>query len=55
MNHDHVKHIADISSLAVAMATVAQWLPPIAAIFSIVWSTMQMIGWIKRKGWKNGN
>lgn len=38
-----VKHIIDWASIATTVATVAGWLPPLAALMSIVWLGMQMV------------
>ena len=39
-------------AIAVTVATLASWLPPIAALFSIVWLGMQMATWIINKRWR---
>ena len=34
---DTARHIGDIGSLGVILATVANWLPSIASLLSIIW------------------
>lgn len=45
---DHIKHALDWAAVGTAIATLAGWLPNIAAFFSIVWLSMQMYDWIKK-------
>lgn len=42
MAADHTKYV-DMASVVTAVATVAGWLPKIAALFSIIWLGMQMV------------
>lgn len=46
---DHAKTIIDGVSIGTAIATLAGWLPNLAALLSIVWLGMQMYDWISRK------
>jgi len=39
---EHAKTAGDILSLTVVGATLLQWLPAIAALFSIVWSVIRI-------------
>lgn len=43
------KQCLDWAAVGVAIGAVASWLPPIAAMFSIVWLAMQMYDWVKNK------
>ena len=43
----------DALSFGTVIATIAGWLPPIAALFSIVWLGMQMYVWIVNKKWRS--
>lgn len=45
---NHVRITGDVIAGGIAFATILQWLPPIAAIASIVWCGMQM--WDHRLG-----
>lgn len=54
------KHVVDICSIGVVVATIANWLPAIAALISIVWTCIRIYetktvqGWLhKRKQWHN--
>lgn len=40
--HDGLKHVGDVLSVSVVAATLAAWLPAIAALFSIVWSAIRI-------------
>lgn len=40
--NENAKHVVDGLSLATAVATLAQWLPSIAAVASIVWSLIRI-------------
>jgi hypothetical protein len=45
---DHIKHSVDMAAVVAAVWSVAGWLPPVAALFSIVWLGMQIImNWSK--------
>jgi|TARA_R110000822_G_scaffold16020_1_gene54899 hypothetical protein len=52
--NEQIKSIFDIGSFAVVGATLAQWLPAVAALLSIVWSlirlweTATVKRWLKR-------
>lgn len=51
----HFKWCLDGISLSVVVSAIAGWLPPIAALMSIIWLGMQMYDWIqKKKGKKLG-
>lgn len=52
MTEQHVKYGLDAAAAATAVGTIAGWLPPIAALFTIVWCGMQMWTWIRRREWK---
>jgi len=39
---DHVKLVADGASISTVVATVAGWLPEIAALVSIVWGCIRI-------------
>ena len=44
-----LKQWLDWSAVGVAIGTVASWLPPIAALFSIVWLSIQMYDRFNKK------
>lgn len=47
---DHIdtalKHILDVVSFAAVIGSLAQILPPIAALMSMIWIGMQMYAWV---------
>lgn len=47
--NDGVKHLLDAAAAAVAIGTIAQILPSVAALLSIVWLTLQIFGWIENR------
>ena len=40
--NDHTKHIIDGASIATVMGTLMNWLPAVAALFSIVWTAIRI-------------
>jgi len=53
--NDHTKHIIDWASIATVLGTMMNFLPAIAALFSIVWTAIRIYetktvqGWLKRE------
>lgn len=39
---DIVKHAADVTSIGTALATLAGWLPEMAALVSIIWGVIRI-------------
>ena len=39
---DHTKHAMDAASIAVVVGTLADWLPAIAALFTIAWTAIRI-------------
>lgn len=39
---DQVRHVIDALSLATVLATLTAWLPPIAALVSIIWGVIRI-------------
>jgi hypothetical protein len=55
---EHTKHLIDWASVMTVIATLATWLPSIAALFSIIWTVIRIwetdtaksfVAWLKRK------
>lgn len=46
---EQLKLVGDVISPTIAVATLLLWLPPLAAVFSIVWSGIQIYDWYKKK------
>ena len=36
------KHTADVISVGIALTTLAAWLPPLAALFTIIWTAIRI-------------
>lgn len=53
--NEHTKHFIDGASIATVMGTLMNWLPAVAALFSIVWTTIRIYetktvqSWLKSK------
>lgn len=39
---ENVKHLGDALSVVTVLATLAAWLPPLAALFTIVWTSIRI-------------
>jgi hypothetical protein len=48
---EHIKHWLDGLSLAAAIASLAAWLPPIAALASLVWTLIRIFETATVQGW----
>ncbi len=42
-----ISDIADVAAGVVVVGTLVQWLPPIAAFFSIVWLVIRTGEWLR--------
>lgn len=40
--HETIKHVGDALSVSVVIATIAQWLPALAAAMSIIWTAIRI-------------
>ena len=53
---ESAKHLGDAISIVTVLATLATWLPPLAALFTIIWTSIRIYetktvqDWLKRKG-----
>jgi hypothetical protein len=43
------KYIVDAGAIVITVGTIAQYLPPIAAAFTIVWTGLQIYGWFEKR------
>jgi hypothetical protein len=41
-NPDSIRHTIDAISISVVLGTLAQWLPPLAALVSIIWGCIRI-------------
>ena len=39
---DEAKHLGDLASVSVTLATIAQWLPAMAALMTLVWTLIRI-------------
>lgn len=39
---EQTKHVVDAMSIGTVIATIVQWLPPIAALISIIWGLLRI-------------
>jgi hypothetical protein len=52
--NENAKHLLDGASMATAVAALAAWLPPLAALASLVWTLIRIYetrtvqGWVKK-------
>jgi hypothetical protein len=49
--HDPVKQAADALSVVTAVGTVMQWLPSVAALFTIIWTGIRIYETATVQGW----
>lgn len=42
MDQEQLKHLGDLLSLGTVIATLAAWLPPLAALFTIIWTGIRI-------------
>jgi hypothetical protein len=45
------KHTADAISVGIALTTLAAWLPPLAALFTIIWTAIRIYETKTVQGW----
>ena len=41
-HHDLAKHVGDLGSIGVNFATIANWLPSVATMLSIIWFALRI-------------
>lgn len=49
MDNETLKHIGDGAAASLALVTIVKWLPPIAALFTIVWTGLRIWDWIESR------
>ena len=42
MQQEQLKHLGDVLSVGTVIATLAAWLPPLAALFTIIWTAIRI-------------
>jgi hypothetical protein len=50
---ESTKVVLDVASGGVVLATLAQWLPPLAALASLVYVLLRIIEWVNKKSWRH--
>ena len=53
--NEATKHILDFASIATVLGTLADMLPAIAAVFTIVWTTIRIYETKTVQGWLGKN
>lgn len=48
---EHIKHWLDGLSVAAALGSLVAWLPPVAALLSIVWTLIRISETATVQGW----
>lgn len=43
MNDHPIKNAVDVAAAGTAIATVANWLPAVAALFTIIWTGIRIV------------
>lgn len=46
-----VKHLLDAAAAFITIGALVQYLPPAAAALSMVWVSIQIFTWVRRRGW----
>jgi len=49
MKDDAVRHTIDVCAAGVWIAAAVEWLPPVAALMSIIWLGIQIFEYILKK------
>jgi hypothetical protein len=50
MTNEHINAAGNwLGIVGTAVATIAGWLPPIAALVSIVWGSLQIYSWFEKR------
>lgn len=49
------KHLLDLVAAFIAVGAVVQYLPPLAAGFTVVWCGLQIFGWFEARWKKRGD
>lgn len=42
MQQEQLKYVGDVLSVGTVVATLAAWLPPLAALFTIIWTGIRI-------------
>ena len=50
-HHETTKHIVDAFSIATMLGTLMQWLPSVAALVTIVWTSIRIYETKTVQGW----
>lgn len=47
--NDQIKHVADTVSIFTVVGTLAAWLPPLAALASLIWTCLRIYEMVSGK------
>lgn len=53
MHEEGVKTVLDIAAFSATIAAIVQWLPPVAAVLSIIWLSIQILDYLIKKRWRD--
>lgn len=53
-DHETAKHIGDAVSISTVLASLAGWLPAVAAVLSIIWTLIRIYETKTVQRWING-
>jgi hypothetical protein len=51
---ESAKNLGDAISVVTVLATLAAWLPPLAALFTIIWTSIRIYETKTFQGWLKG-
>lgn len=50
MHDDHIiKTVGDVAAASISFLAIANWIPAIAGLFSIVWTAIRIYEWARDK------
>jgi len=49
MSHELLRDIGDASAATVAVVTLVKWLPPLAALFTLVWTGIRIYDYFEKR------
>jgi hypothetical protein len=41
-SQEQIKHVVDAASASIVVGSLMQWLPPLAALFTIIWTIIRI-------------
>jgi hypothetical protein len=53
--NEHTKQALDFAAASTTIATMLQWLPPMAAALTVIWTAIRIYEWAKNAGRSSSN